>query len=151
MQAGLAVAMDKTGRDHCVVVVKGTFTVDNHGRPMLAEKQEPLVYADVHYGDPAATSIKYECDFARFKPNADVIVNGDAYSPTGEPVKEVKEPKYHGTELRNPVGIGFRKNSNAKIIQGTPLPNLEHPRQRMRSWSDTPPPVSFGTLGMKRT
>src|SRR5438128_2712646 len=89
MQAELSVAMDKEGRDYCVVVVKGTFTVDNHGRPILAEKQEPLVYADVYYGDPAATSIKYECDFARFKPYADVIVNGHAYSPTGEPVKEV--------------------------------------------------------------
>jgi hypothetical protein len=160
-----------------------------------------LVYADVHYGDPAETSIKYECDFARFKPHADIIVNGYAYSPTGKPVTEVdvileigsikkqirvvgdrhwrerffklrpstptpfvkmplvfdrafggsdhshKKPKYHGTELRNPVGIGFHKNSDSKTIKGSPLPNLEHPEYRMRRWSDTPPPVGFGILG----
>jgi hypothetical protein len=117
-----------------------------------------------------------------------VIVNGHAYSPTGEPVQEVdvileigsikkhirvvgdrhwrkrvfrlrpspptpfvkmplvfdrafggsdhshKKPKYHGTELRNPVGVGFHKNTDSKTIRGTPLPNLEHPRHRIRRY-----------------
>jgi hypothetical protein len=89
MQAGLTVALDKHGRDHCVVVVKGTFTVEPDGSTHLAEEQSPLVYADVHHGDPATTSIKYECDFAPNKPRADIIVNGHAVSPTGEPVEEL--------------------------------------------------------------
>lgn len=89
MLAGLTVFTDKDGRDHCVVVVKGTFEVRQDGAVALAEEQQPLVYADKHYGDPGSTSIQYECDFAPFKPRADVIVNGFAFSPTGSPVREM--------------------------------------------------------------
>ena len=201
MQAGLTVSTDKDGRDHCVVVVKGTFTIGNEGKPILAEEQEPLVYADVHYGDPGTTSIKYECDFAPFKPKTDVLVNGSAYAPRGKPVKEMvvsleigrnkkevrvvgdrrwqrglfglkpssltpfvkmpllysrafggsdhthENPKKQGTELRNPVGVGFHKNSDKKAIEGTPLPNLEDPRHPIRKWSAAPGPMGFGHLG----
>ena len=89
MEADLTVATDKTGREHCVVVVKGTFTVGPDGKTALAEEQQPMTYADEHHGDPGATSIKYECDFAPFKPRADILVNGKAVSPTGDPVTEM--------------------------------------------------------------
>jgi hypothetical protein len=201
MEAGLTVAIDKDGRDHCVVVVKGTFDVGDDGQPKPGEKQEPLVLTDVHHGDPAGTSIKYECEFAMFKPRADVIVNGQAYAPKGKPVQELtvalevgstrKEirvvgdrhwergilgftasepvpfltmplvyerafggsdqthhnPKHHGAELRNTIGVGFHLNPAPETIEGQPLPNLEHPRKSMRTWSDTPPPVGYGVVG----
>lgn len=89
MEAGISVSVDKKGRDLCVVVIKGTFTIGNNGKTYLAEKREPMVYADAHYGEPDKTSIKYECDFAPFKPWADIIVNGYAVSPTGRPVDKV--------------------------------------------------------------
>ena len=202
MQAGLSVAVDKDGRDWCVVVIKGTFAIGNNGKTKLAEEQESLVYADVHYGDPGTTSIKYECDFAPFKPRADVIVNGHAYSTKGRPAIEVSvalrignlfqkqikvigdrywniasvdlrptppipfvrmpmvferafggsdhshtNPKYQGTEMRNPVGTGFHKNPDIKTLEGKRLPNLEHPRHPFRRWTDTPLPACFGILG----
>lgn len=198
MQAGLSVATDKEGRDFCVVVVKGTFGIGRGGEATLADEQEPLVYADTHYGDPSATSIRAECDFAHVKPRTDIIVRGHAVSPTGKPCTEVlvtlevnslrkhvrvvgdrrwegdvlprssppvpfltmpllferafggsdhshPNPRHHGTELRNPVGVGFRKNGEG--IDGTPLPNLEDPRSPVQSWSDTPPPAGFGFVG----
>ena len=89
MEAGLTVATDKDGRDHCVVVVKGTFEVGRDGECRPAEKQEPLVFADVHRGDPGSTSLEYECEFALFKPRADVIINGTAVAPKGKPVQEL--------------------------------------------------------------
>jgi hypothetical protein len=201
MRAGLTVATDKDGRDHCVVVVKGTFLVGEAGEPTPAEEQEPLVAADIHYGDPACTSIKYECEFAMVKPRADVIVNGQAFAPKGKPVREMAvaleigssrkeirvigdrkwergilgfiatDPvpfvtmplvyerafggsdhshpnlKHQGSELRNLVGIGFHKNADGGTIEGKPLPNLEHPRHPMLTWSDVPPPVGFGIVG----
>jgi hypothetical protein len=203
MEAGIAVATDKDGRDHAVVVVKATMVPNDGGAGWkLALKQEPLVYADAHFGDPAKTSIKYECDFARIKPRADVIVIGHAYAPHGEPVGQLDvtlevddvvsksvcvygnrkwegglmgfrasepvgfvkmplvyekafggsdhthdDPKRQGSELRNLVGIGFHKNSDPKAIDGSPLPNLEHPSNRIKKWSDTPPPVSLGIVG----
>lgn len=90
MEAGLTVATDKEGRDHCVIVVKGTFTLDEQGTPILAEEQVPFVYADAHYGDPGETAIQYECDFAHFKPRCDVLVVGSAYAPDGQPAKRVR-------------------------------------------------------------
>jgi hypothetical protein len=201
MLAELTVSTDNDGHDHCVVVVKGTFSIGLDGKAILAERQEPFVYADVHYGDPGTTSIKYECDFAPFKPKTDVIVNGHAYSPTGKPVQEMivsleigplkkhvrvignrvwtrgvfrlkpsrpvpflKMPlgfdrafggsdlshpksKYQSTEMRNPVGVGFHKNPSSKAIKGTPLPNLETPRDPICKWFHTPPPAGFGHVG----
>lgn len=86
MPAGLSVAADKDARNVCVVVVKGTFGVGSDGQTRLADEQAGLVYADEHFGDPAATGTRYECDFAPVKPKAEVVVNGSAVSPSGHPV-----------------------------------------------------------------
>ena len=201
MEAGLTVSADKTGREHCVVVVKGTFVVGPDGETALADEQQPMTHADEHHGDPADSSIKYECDFAPFKPRADILVNGKAVSPTGEPVTEMTvglkvgalrkvirvrgdrrwgkslsgqtasdpvpfvemplvwerafggmdnshdNPKRHGGELRNLVGVGFRSNPDADAVEGLPLPNLEHPNERMRDWKDRVVPIGFSPLG----
>jgi hypothetical protein len=58
-----------------------------------------------------------------------------------------EDPKRQGTELRNPLGVGFHKNSDAKAIKGTPLPNLEDRRNPIRKWSDAPVPMGLGHLG----
>lgn len=90
MQAGIAVATDKEGRQHAVVVVKATLVPHpSSGDWRLADKQEPLVYVDVPFGEPGKSSVKYECDFARFKPRADVIAIGHAYAPRGVPVGQL--------------------------------------------------------------
>ena len=201
MQADLCVAVDKAARDHCVVVVKGTFTPDDSGELRLAEVQRPLVYADEHHGDPATTSIRYESDFAFTKPYTDVLVQGHALAARGRALEKMvvrlelpgqrkkdvlitgdrhwergftgmkatpprpftrmplvyerafggadhshPEPKHHGTDLRNPVGLGFRKNPRAGDALGTALPNLEDPYNLLATWNGTPPPVGLGSL-----
>ncbi len=200
MPAELTVATDKHGRDHCVIVVKGTFDVRDNGDTRPSEVQEPLILADVPFGAPESSCIKYECEFSLHKPRADLIVNGKAIAPGGKPAKDVmvaleigvvrkearvfgdrhwqkgilsfsatepvpflemplrferafggsdhshESPKYHGTEIRNTMGVGFRKNSDGATIEGTLLPNLEHPKKLMQNWSDTPPPVGFGVV-----
>ncbi|OJH33683.1 DUF2169 family type VI secretion system accessory protein [Cystobacter ferrugineus] len=201
MASGLCVATDKFGQDRCVVVVKGTFALGTGEGARLAEVQDPLVYADVHRGEPGTTSLQYECDFAPFKPRADILVLGQAVSLTGRPVdswvvtleyealrKSIRvtgdrrwergllglspsppepfvqmplvyerafggtdlthsDPRYQGAELRNPVGMGYRKNPDARATEGTPLPNLEDPRQPLSSWKDIPQPMGFGPIG----
>jgi hypothetical protein len=200
MQAGLSVATDKDGRDLCVVVVKGTFDVAKDGTSALADVQNPLVTADLHHGDPGITSLKYECDFAAFKPAADVIVNASAFAPYGRPATHVtvclefaglkkeievfgdrywdygisgpfssppapfleipllyerafggsdhshEDPRNHGTELRNHVGVGFFRNPSLKRIIGLRLPNLENPGELITRWTDTPNPTCFGAV-----
>jgi hypothetical protein len=201
MQAGLCVATDKHARDHCVVVVKGTFVVGSQGEVRLADKQRLLTYADEHQGEPGTTSIRYESDFALAKPLSDVLVHGHAVAPGGRPTERMlvrlelpgrrkdvlvvgdrswergllglgaspprpftrmplvyerafggsdhshPDSRHQGTELRNPVGRGFRKSPRAEDAVGTPLPNLEDPRQPLAQWNGRPAPVGFGTIG----
>ncbi len=87
LPAALTVAADCEARDHCVVVIKGTFQTSPDGELSLAEMQQPLTTADQHYGEPGSSSVRYECDFALSKPYADVIVVGKAVAPGGEPVR----------------------------------------------------------------
>jgi hypothetical protein len=53
-------------------------------------------------------------------------------------------PRRHGCEPRNPVGVGF--HSAGSPDEGTPLPNLEDPQKPLRHWTDRPPPVGFGAI-----
>jgi hypothetical protein len=53
----------------------------------------------------------------------------------------------HDADLRNPVGVGFHRNSDTSAIINTPLPNLEDPRAAIVSWSDKPEPIGFGVIG----
>ncbi len=197
--AGLTVAADKDGRDWCVVVVRGTFDVARDGTVTPAEEQTPPVATDEFHGDPATSSIRRECDFARFKPRADLLLLGRAVPPGGRPVAELdvtlelgpvkktvrvvgdrvwehrlggmwasdpkpfdsiplvyerafggsdhSDPRRANSEVRNLVGVGFYRNPDPRFLAGKPLPNLEDPRQRIRSWSDTPPPAGFGVVG----
>jgi hypothetical protein len=47
-------------------------------------------------------------------------------------------------EPRNPVGVGLNAKRKASEIKGTPLPNLEQPRKRIRHSGDSPGPTCFG-------
>lgn len=201
MAAGVCVATDPSGQDRCVVAVKGTFDIEVGGGARLADVQEALVSVDVHQGEPGTTSVRYECDFAPFKPRADLLVLGQAVSPTGSPVDELvvtlefgtlrksirvtgerrwergllglrasapqsfaqmplvyerafggtdlthEDPRHHGAELRNPVGVGYHKNPEARAAEGTPLPNLEHPLRPLSGWRETAEPMGFGPVG----
>jgi hypothetical protein len=137
MLADLAVATDKGARDHCVVVVKGTFLTNLRGELSLAEEQQALVTADEHYGAPETTSVRYECDFALEKPLTDVIVVGKAVAPKGKRVTKLpvrlevqgrnKDLMVHG-ERRWLTVLGTVVASNA-------VPFTEVPITFDRAWS----------------
>lgn len=57
------------------------------------------------------------------------------------------DPKKNGSDLRNPVGMGFHLNSRAGSILGTALPNVERSVDRMHAWSDKPEPIGFAPVG----
>jgi hypothetical protein len=48
------------------------------------------------------------------------------------------------TFAQNPIGKGYTTSSAA--LDGLPLPNLEDPAHRIRSWKDQPAPRSFGPV-----
>lgn len=49
-------------------------------------------------------------------------------------------------EDQNPVGTGFFADHGAKLIPGSPLPNLEDPYQPINSPGDRPAPAGFGPI-----
>lgn len=82
-------AKTKEGLDALVVAVKGTWLFpDEIGQACVLSKEPlPLIDSDVHL-DKGATITLQENDFAPIKPKCDVILNGHAYAPNGEPTKE---------------------------------------------------------------
>jgi hypothetical protein len=192
---------DVEGRDWCIVVVKGTFRLGAGNEVQVAEEQQPFVFADEHHGDPGSSSVRYECDFAPFKPEVDVLFNGHAYAPEGRPAEHChirlqvgsltktlqvtgsrywtqgivqltpsspkpftrvpvlyerafggtdhshKDTAHHGTDLRNPIGTGFRKNPSTSAALGSFLPQVEYPNALHTRWNGTVPPAGLGVIG----
>lgn len=135
MPAGLSVVTDNEARDHCVVVVKGTFETRRSGDLGLAGQQRPLILADEHYGDPATTCVRYECDFAAEKPLTDVIVVGKATAPRGQRVKQLLvslEVQGRRKDLRV---LGDRRWVGAlRASPGEPTAFSEMPLTYERAW-----------------
>lgn len=84
MTAGYSVAVEPSGRELLVVVVKGTFVLPQPGEPVrLHEEQLPLVMADTFSGAPGASAPLSEVDFAPRKLACDVLLTGSAHAPAG--------------------------------------------------------------------
>ncbi len=81
---------DVDGQEHEVLVVAATF-VRRADAAVLepADEQPPVRVADVHFGDPAVSSVRYEAETAVDKPNIDVLINATAYAPGGQPVERL--------------------------------------------------------------
>jgi hypothetical protein len=91
MIAGYAMGLDREGRESLVVVVKGTFALPHHGgEALLTPRQEPLVAADVHTGEPGISAPLYESDYAPEKRRCDVILHGNAHAPGGRAAQQVQ-------------------------------------------------------------
>lgn len=90
MQAGYTMGMKPDGSEMLVVAVKGTFLIpQDEKNAQLAEKQVPLVEADVATGAPGFSAPLYESDYAAGKPECDVLLNGSAYAPRGRATESV--------------------------------------------------------------
>jgi hypothetical protein len=88
--AGYTMGMDPDGREHVVVVVKGTYRLPREDcEPELAAEQAPLVMADEFTGKPGMSATIYESDYPLYKPRCDVLLNGSAHAPDGRPTTEL--------------------------------------------------------------
>ncbi len=73
------VVVDTKGDEILLVVVKATFVVEG-GRLRVAEKQRPVVVADLYHDEPATSSLLAAGDLAPVKPAADVVLVGHAHA-----------------------------------------------------------------------
>jgi hypothetical protein len=81
----LDAVVDRYGREARVAVVKATFEIGTQGALAIAPEQLPMSDADVHFGDPATTSVRVASDGAHYKPASDIAVVGSAWSPGLKP------------------------------------------------------------------
>jgi hypothetical protein len=71
------------------VVCKGTFLLRSVESP-LAEEQDPIVDADTYWNDDPREALRAASDLVPFKRRADVIVVGNAFAPSGDPVRSLR-------------------------------------------------------------
>lgn len=81
-------AVDCTGQDLLVVCVAGRFKLPpaGHGGQhelALADEQATAPMTDVYWGEPGASSLRYEGQSAFYRPGTDIYVSGHAHSPAG--------------------------------------------------------------------
>jgi hypothetical protein len=90
MAAGYTMGLDPGGREHLLVVIKGTFVLPGAGQPVrLHDEQLPLVMADTYTGEPGLSAPVYEADFSLRKRACDVLLLGSAYAPGGRPAARI--------------------------------------------------------------
>jgi hypothetical protein len=89
-RAALTPALDLDGRERAVIAVKGTFALRPGAEPTIDDEQQPILHADVHHGEPAASSVLYAADVGPPKPGTDVVLIGRAHAPREVPELDVE-------------------------------------------------------------
>src|SRR5581483_8917503 len=129
MATGYTQAMEPSGRELLVVVVKGTFRIpaQQGARLVLDEEQRPLVMSDVFFGAPGLSAPKYEIDFAPRKQRCDVLLNGHAYAPEECPTDRVPVGLRIGGWSKSFAAVGAR----VWYLSGGPRATAPTPFTRM--------------------
>ena len=82
LSAALVVLADPAGVECAYAAVKARFDLSS-GVPRLAVRQAGFLAGDVHWGDPAATSLHAAADLTHLKPATDVLLLGCAVAAGG--------------------------------------------------------------------
>jgi len=80
---------DRIGAEVWLVAIKATFDIRPDGQLCLAEEQEVVNLAPKSREDGENPSLLYDTDMPHLKNNTDVLVEGHAYTPRGEPASDV--------------------------------------------------------------
>lgn len=188
--ANMLLLPDEQGVDSLYLTVKASFVIGSQWT--LKEKQDPPQGADVYWGEPETSSLKYASDCHLGKPATDIVMLGEACTADQRKVRQldvklsvgsqgktvrvfgdrtwqhggisdpqpfstmplIYERAYGGSveadgkvvdaDPRNPVGVGFSGGRKPSAMEGQRLPNLEDPRNLIRSVDDRPEPACFG-------
>jgi len=90
------------------VLHKRTYDFVDGGQCRRAVEDQKLWPGDVHYDDPMNTSVRFESDFVPFKLGTDVVLNGAAYAPGGQPVQALTARLAVGSTIKDVVVVGDR-------------------------------------------
>ena len=99
---------DPSGQYILSVLVKRTYDIVDGTACRRAGKDQKIHTADVPYGDPLNSSIKFESDFVPFKLATDIVVNAKCYAPGGRAVTHLMASVRVGNVQKDVVVIGDR-------------------------------------------
>ncbi|ATQ76020.1 hypothetical protein CR152_16855 [Massilia violaceinigra] len=87
--AQISTSLDVDGREHLVIVIKGTWLIPEAGQRPRPIASSPLLPSDKFVGDPGQSAMICGDDFARYKPRCDVLFDSCAHAPDGKEVQEL--------------------------------------------------------------
>lgn len=130
---------DDKGQTLFSVLVKRTYDIRTGGRVVRTEEARPFVQVDEYYedGEPEWATVKYETDFAPFKPATDVVVIGRAFAPSGKPVPQLDvtvEVAAHRKSVRVTGDRHCLYRENAPPLFSDPVPFTQMPIQYERAY-----------------
>ncbi len=140
MEAGYTLGMEPSAREHLVVVIKGTFDIPaTDEEPRLADEQMPLVEADTFTGEPGRSAPVYEADYPLRKPQCDILLNGSAYAPGGQPTKKVRVGMKVGAVAKvfDVVGDRVWQSRGMTVVASSPKPFTVMPISYDRAFGGT--------------
>ena len=83
------VQYNEHGEHIWVVGIKGTYQVNPDGTLELSKQQEAICAYPEYFGDAGKSTLKRDAELVLYHPGTDIIVNGTAHAPRGEPAKMV--------------------------------------------------------------
>ncbi len=160
---GTFVLPDADGADNLILVTKGTFDVSAGGGTVaVASEQQAIVLADIYWGEPGKSSLKYASEVHLGKTGTDVVMVGSVHAPTGRPVTEVGFSLKVGPLKKIIYAYGDRTFTRAGSASA-PAPTLSIPLTYERAYGglhqapkgpalfETRNPVGCGFRGQRKT
>jgi len=90
------------------VLVKRSYNIISDKRCIRAEADQKIFAGDVNYGDPMNSTVQFESDFVPYKIATDVVLNGKAYAPGGNPIDSLTASLIVGQHRKDILVIGDR-------------------------------------------
>ncbi|MFP3503832.1 DUF2169 domain-containing protein [Burkholderia sp. SIMBA_062] len=84
-----AVQFDRHGGHLWVVVVKATYDLHADGTLSLSKQQEPVKTHPEYFGEPGHSTLRRDAEIVFAHPGSAIMVNGSAYAPEDEPLREL--------------------------------------------------------------
>jgi hypothetical protein len=106
-------SITKEGADVLAICVAGRFDLPSRDHPRrdplrISDDQPPPPAADIYWGEPGESSLRYENQATYVRPGTDVYLNGHARPPGGRPVTELRVKLQVGALSKETVAIGDR-------------------------------------------
>ena len=120
--ASFALLPDEAGIDTLFVMAKGGFNIGPQWT--LLDEQVPPIEADIYWGDPQATSLRYASDYHIGKPATDVIMSGLACTPGKQEVRTLDVSLTVGQLNKNIRVLGDRRWVDGRISDPAPFQTM---------------------------